>query len=176
MGSKTNPGQFDCYANALPDEPMFILLARDPMAPALVQMWAILRKQLIATGEKPLEDMALADEAETCAALMRAWRWNNEGKWRVGRDEGVDPTTADLLKPAGNHGLVDAEICFNSLLLIGDVDVTEELVASWTQDQMDRAYDWAMRVHLHASDNPDVFVPERPDFFPRFARTASADS
>lgn len=29
MGSKTNPGQFDCYANALPDEPMF----RGPPAP-----------------------------------------------------------------------------------------------------------------------------------------------
>lgn len=30
MGTKSNPTQFDCYANALPDEPMFILLARDP--------------------------------------------------------------------------------------------------------------------------------------------------
>ncbi|WP_156948869.1 hypothetical protein [Bradyrhizobium sp. WSM1417] len=155
---------------------MFILLARDPMAPALVQMWAILRKQLIATGEKPLEDMELADEAETCAAVMRAWRWNNEGKWSVPADEGIDPTTADLFKPTGNHGLVDAEICFNSLLLVGDTDVTEELVATWTQEQMDRAYDWAMRVHLHASDNPGVLVPARPDFILNFARAASTDS
>lgn len=169
MGSKINPGQFDCYANALPDEPMFILLARDPMAPMLVQNWANARKQLIATGEKPLEDMALVDEAETCAAEMRAWRFNNEGKWRVRADDGVDPTTTDLLKPRGNHGLVDAEICFNSLLLVCDCDITEDLVAGWTQDQMDRAYDWAMRLHLHASDNPGVFIPERPDFIPKFA-------
>lgn len=29
MGTKNNPGEFDCYANAAPDEPMFILLGRD---------------------------------------------------------------------------------------------------------------------------------------------------
>lgn len=29
MGTKNNPGAFDCYANAEPDEPMFVLLARD---------------------------------------------------------------------------------------------------------------------------------------------------
>lgn len=171
MGSKINPGEFDCYKNALPDEPMFVLLARDPMAPMLVQNWANARNELIAKGEKPLEDRALVEEALQCAAEMRAWRFNNEGTWRVRRDEGVDPTTTDLLKPAGNHGLVDAEICFNSLLLVGDVGVAEELVAAWTQDQMDRAYDWAMRVHLHASDNDDVYVPPRPEFIP--ARSAS---
>lgn len=81
-------------------------------------------------------------------------------------EEGADPTTGEVLKPTGNDGVVDAEICFNSLLLVGDVNVTEEQVAAWTQDQMDRAYDWAMRVHLHASDNPGVLVPARPDFIP----------
>jgi len=81
-------------------------------------------------------------------------------------EEGADPSTTDLLKPTGNDGVVNAEICFNSLLLMGDVNVTQEQVATWSQDQMDRAYDWAMRVHLHASDNPGVFVPDRPDFLP----------
>ncbi|WP_158669936.1 hypothetical protein [Bradyrhizobium guangdongense] len=166
MGSKNNPGQFDCYANALPDEPMFVLLARDPMAPALVQMWAILRKQMVTAGEKPLEDMALADEAETCAAEMRAWRFNNDGKWRGGRDDGADPRTRELFRPAGNDGVVSAEICFNSLLLVGDVNAAYEVVSTWTQDQLNRAYDWAVRVHLRASDNDDVFVPDTPDFIP----------
>lgn len=82
-------------------------------------------------------------------------------------DQGVDPTTADLFKPIGNDGVVNAEICFNALLLVGDADVTEELVTTWTQDQMDYAYNWAMRLHLYASDNPGVFVPERPDFIPK---------
>jgi hypothetical protein len=31
MGTKSNPGPFDCYAKAEPDEPMFVLLARDPL-------------------------------------------------------------------------------------------------------------------------------------------------
>ncbi|EJN11803.1 hypothetical protein PMI42_04817 [Bradyrhizobium sp. YR681] len=91
-------------------------------------------------------------------------------------EAGADAMTADLLKPNGNDGVVNAEICFGSLLLVGDVDVSPEMVATWAQDQMDLAYDWAMRVHLHASDNNDVFVPERPDFIPRSVRPSSTDS
>ena len=44
MGTKNNPGKFDCYEAAAPDEPMFILLARDPVAPYLVRIWASIRK------------------------------------------------------------------------------------------------------------------------------------
>jgi hypothetical protein len=40
MGTKNNPGEFDCYSKALPDEPMFVLLARDPRSVQLVRMWA----------------------------------------------------------------------------------------------------------------------------------------
>lgn len=43
MGTKTHPGKFDCYAAAKPDEPMFVLLARDRLAAPLVQMWSHLR-------------------------------------------------------------------------------------------------------------------------------------
>lgn len=43
MGTKTNPGRFDCYAAAEPDEPMFILLGRDRHAAALVNLWAAMR-------------------------------------------------------------------------------------------------------------------------------------
>lgn len=43
MGSKIAPGAFDCYANAEPDEPMFVLLARDPDAPNVVRDWAAAR-------------------------------------------------------------------------------------------------------------------------------------
>lgn len=45
MGTKQNPGPFDCYAKAKPDEPMFVLLARDPLAPEIVRRWAELRKK-----------------------------------------------------------------------------------------------------------------------------------
>lgn len=64
MGTKNNPGQFDCYANAAPDEPMFVLLGRDRHAAGLVQLWALLRAR---AGEDP----AIVTEALECAKAMR---------------------------------------------------------------------------------------------------------
>lgn len=73
MGTKNNPGEFDCYANAEPDEPMFVLLARDPLAPLLVEMWAMMRD--ITHGDEKVA------EAKVCAAKMRDWcRKNRPGK------------------------------------------------------------------------------------------------
>jgi hypothetical protein len=66
MGTKNNPGAFDCYAAAKPDEPMFILLGRDPMAASLVHLWALARAQL---GENP----AKVSEALDCATALEAW-------------------------------------------------------------------------------------------------------
>jgi len=70
MATKNKPGEFDCYANAEPDEPMFILLARDRMAPALVRLWAAKREF---DGENPEK----VREALRCAADMEAWREEN---------------------------------------------------------------------------------------------------
>lgn len=64
MGTKNNPGAFDCYANAEPDEPMFILLGRDVDAPGLVDLWARIRED---NGEDPAKVL----EARDCAAAMR---------------------------------------------------------------------------------------------------------
>lgn len=38
MSTKQNPGSYNCYADAADDEPMFVLLARDRDAPAIVKM------------------------------------------------------------------------------------------------------------------------------------------
>ena len=71
MSTKANPSkEFDCYANAEPDEPMFILLGRDRHAPQLVEMWAGMRAE---AGEDP----AKAQEALKCAKAMRVWRMRN---------------------------------------------------------------------------------------------------
>ena len=67
MGSKEHPGTFDCYAHARPREPMFILVARDAGAPALVRAWADRRE---AAGEDP----AKVAEARKCATDMEDWR------------------------------------------------------------------------------------------------------
>ncbi|KKN68900.1 hypothetical protein LCGC14_0446860 [marine sediment metagenome] len=68
MGTKNNPTPNDCYDKAEPDEPMFILLARDPHAPALVELWANLRQ----LHGRPEDDMdgGKIDEARACATAM----------------------------------------------------------------------------------------------------------
>ena len=82
MGTKENPGQFDCYANALPDEPMFVLLARDPDFARLVNEWADKRSRDIGCGERPQSDWKLVLEARDCATDGQLWRRMNMGKWR----------------------------------------------------------------------------------------------
>jgi len=68
MSTKNNPGSFDCYAKAEPDEPMFILLARDPLAPILVDLWASMRE---VSGHV---DFGKIDNATDVAEAMRQWR------------------------------------------------------------------------------------------------------
>lgn len=82
MGSKNEPGKYDCYGNALPDEPMFILLARDPSAPSLIEWWADNRESAIDQNLRPESDRAMVNEARQCAKNMRDWRADNDGKWR----------------------------------------------------------------------------------------------
>lgn len=67
MATKRNPGQFDCYEKAHPDEPMFILLGRDQDAPVLVRLWASLRQRAGERQEKVAEALA-------CARSMDDWR------------------------------------------------------------------------------------------------------
>lgn len=69
MGTKDNPGRFDCYESAEDDEPMFVLLARDPMAPSLLRFWADAREQ----SAKDARDMAKAEDARECAGAMERW-------------------------------------------------------------------------------------------------------
>lgn len=77
MGTKLHPGDFDCYANARDDEPMFVLLARDPVAPQLIRSWCYLRKLWIKTGLKPETDYDMINEAARCADAMEKWRKEN---------------------------------------------------------------------------------------------------
>ncbi len=69
MATKNNPGKFDCYTDAEPDEPMFVLLGRDPCAGALVFLWSVLR---VAINKNTLEDAQIAEALE-CANAMSTW-------------------------------------------------------------------------------------------------------
>lgn len=79
MGTKLNPGKFDCYDAALPDEPMFVLLARDEDAAALVEEWCNRKMRRITLGgtKDTPRRRAKIDEAWTCAREMRLWKREN---------------------------------------------------------------------------------------------------
>lgn len=77
MSTKNNPGQYDCYNAADPDEPTFTLRAKDPNAAPLVRQWAGMRLNAIMCGQKPNtpEQMAKISEALKCADEMQAWHF-----------------------------------------------------------------------------------------------------
>lgn len=77
MGTKSSPGARDCYAAAEPDEPMFVLLARDVVAPETIVRWISLREELIRAGLKPDSDQATLREAREVALDMIRWRRRN---------------------------------------------------------------------------------------------------
>lgn len=54
MGTKNDPGEFDCYAKARPDEPLFVLLARDPAAPFVVAFWTAIHEAMGDTSSDKL--------------------------------------------------------------------------------------------------------------------------
>lgn len=90
MATKQNPGQYDCYANAEPDEPMFVLLARDLSAEFLTCIWSAVKCGDEALATKLVRDAIEAHkqagktfrtphdpkiiEANQCAKSMRVWR------------------------------------------------------------------------------------------------------
>lgn len=56
------------------------------------------------------------------------------------------------------------EVTSTLLELVG-ISPSKETLATWTDDQVRAAEEWAAAVHLEASDN-DVDVPPRPEFLP----------
>lgn len=94
MGTKNNPSQFDGYDKADPDEPMFVLLARDPQGSDFTILWAALRAKDMTGAQSIFERMKRraqdrhatprkpgdADkicEAVNCAEAMKDWRKEN---------------------------------------------------------------------------------------------------
>lgn len=86
MATKNNPGQYDCYNNAEPDEPLFVLLGRHWLSGHFAAAWAFMRcgmveeakkcldraaQQMMAAGKSPLRyDDPKITEANACAKAM----------------------------------------------------------------------------------------------------------
>lgn len=68
MGTKLTPGQFDAYSKAFPDEPMFVMLGRDPLAASVTYLWAMARPETC-KGDEP----AKLQEARVCALELETW-------------------------------------------------------------------------------------------------------
>lgn len=98
MGTKQNPGEFDAYAKALPDEPMFILLGRDANAPALILDWIMERQSRVQKGHITTTPELLKQltEATQCVSDMLLWRQKNYGAW-WGKDAAyIPPPTGSI--------------------------------------------------------------------------------
>lgn len=66
MATKNAPGNFDCYAHAEPNEPIFILLGRDPTASFVVAFWRELR---VKAGLNSPSDEQIVEAMATSKAL-----------------------------------------------------------------------------------------------------------
>lgn len=105
MGTKLKELRNGCFSAAMDDEPMFVLLARDPSAPDHVRHWATQREADIEAGRKPASDMAKVRDARECAREMEQWRRDNDGAWRAGLfASAVDhPNCSDCGQPYAEH-------------------------------------------------------------------------
>jgi hypothetical protein len=118
MGTKLNPGPYDCYRAALPDEPLFVLLARSPEFHSTVRHWASLRETRLISGEVPHSDYRIIVEARGCAATGAEWRRHNMGRWKTEAPQAspreqklVDILFAVALRVAEHPGQTKEEIC-----------------------------------------------------------------
>lgn len=84
MSTKLNPGRYDCFAKLADDEPYFVLRAKDPDAPAIIEAWTQMRARRSGNARNPKIGEALA-----CAAAMRAWRLREMSGKPCGCDPGA---------------------------------------------------------------------------------------
>lgn len=180
MVSKINPGLGNYYRRALPDEPMFIILGRDPSAPKMLVQWADERrrdimKELVDNADK-LEDDAeffkdrrrelqQCTEADELAGRMVAWRKQNEGTWRDGapprpRLGDIDPALKEAVSDALRSSI--AQMCMTGTAAIS---IVEHAVNAWSVGG------FAIRRHYFRIQSEEKFEklaldqqPTLPDF------------
>lgn len=121
MATKTNPGEFPCYAAALPDEPIFTILGRDPAGPATLRFWASERARqgkTINADDFDRHSAALVD-----AVAFEQWRERNldpvgDGtpSWKLPRPDNLDDGPAICIQP-GEHTIGLREALMNLQML-----------------------------------------------------------
>lgn len=147
MVTKINPGLGDYFRRALPDEPLFIILARDPSGPAQIIEWSDRRrkdimKEFIDNADKLEDDteffksrrreLQQCSEADEIAGRMIAWRAANEGAWRDGapprpRLGDIDPALKETVSDALRSSI--AQLCLSGTAAIS---IVEHSVSAWS--------------------------------------------
>jgi hypothetical protein len=114
MGTKNNPGNFNCHAAAMPDEPIFVLLGRDPAAPHAIECWVEERERL---GKVETDDdRDRIAECRAAQAKMRIWREanlfgpNGQPTWKESREHSLEEAMRPIkFDPAGVEASGDGD-------------------------------------------------------------------
>ena len=117
MSTKANPGAFDTYAAAEPNEPIFTLRANDPHASSLVFAWGAL-----ALHAK--EDKAKLLDAGKTSADMALWAQEHEIK-----ASSILDIVQVLLKELARHYGVDETIDFCAASLAKLAPLPQEMLS-----------------------------------------------
>ncbi len=75
MTNKNHPGPFNCYAAALPDEPIFVILGRDPAAPRAMREWS--KERDLRGKNKTPDDIERIHSVNAQIQEMIVWRDRN---------------------------------------------------------------------------------------------------
>jgi len=153
MGTKNNPGSYDCYAHAAPDEPMFVLLARDIDAPRTVLNWAVSRlvrlvKKYGDSEQIPMAERLQIQEARQCVDDMVAWHQKNRtpdpthDSGELPRRDAPDATKAEKEAsgattgaPDATEGAVSATPGVEPAPLVRVLGAAKSLLAEWDERQ-----------------------------------------
>lgn len=77
---RSRKAAYDCLGKKEPDEPIFVLLARDSAGPSAIKVWATLWLQEISLGLRPKADRDQVTEALKIATDMEIWRRDRHQK------------------------------------------------------------------------------------------------
>lgn len=173
MPSKIRPGPFDCMAAALPDEEYFVFLARDPLGPWLLAIWASARVGNLSVALKNFElmfsggllehykkhpDKKKSAEAIESAQRMRDWRERNlmpglTPTWKRSPTERCEQTALRPVEPEAAKiacGLRQITASMSNDTLAGNRTV---------QDWQDRINGFAAELELIAGHPLVVIAP-----------------
>ena len=164
MGTKNNPGEYDCYAKLADDEPYFLLRAKDIAAHETVRKWVEMRRQFrmfqSPFGVPTPKQEAKLQEAMKVAEAMNQWFHENLNNNAdavspmyqcAGGEDCHQGDMEPIAQPAEDMGLVMCKADGAALYLCS------ECIRENYQEDSGPGYHWTHRTM--ADDIADGMVP-----------------